>query len=458
MARGRARGSQNGDLILRDGSRVGVIGGGPAGSFFGYFLLDMAERVGIELDVEILEPRDFSVPGAQSCNMCGGIVSESLVQALAAEGINLPPSVVERGIDSYVLHMREGSVRIETPLLEKRIAAVHRGAGPRGAQDWRWQSFDGFLLDRVLSRGAKLVRERVEDVRWHEGRPSVVGAGREPRAYDLLAVAAGVNTSILDKLGALSHSYRPPRTTKTYICEIHLGVDGVHELFGSAMHVFLLDLPRLEFAALIPKGEHVTLCLLGERIDGDLVRAFLASPEVRGCLPPGWSAPKDLCRCAPHMNVGPARRPYADRVVFVGDSGVARLYKDGIGSAYRTAKAAAVTAVFDGISGDAFGRRFARSCRAIRADNAIGRLVFAIAGRQRSQRSACRGILRMAAAEQRLSGNARRMSMVLWDVFTGSAPYREVFVRTLHPLFWGRLLWEIGSGIATREPARERPV
>jgi hypothetical protein len=36
-------------LQLDDGSQIAVIGGGPAGSFFSYFLLDIAERVGIDI-------------------------------------------------------------------------------------------------------------------------------------------------------------------------------------------------------------------------------------------------------------------------------------------------------------------------------------------------------------------------------------------------------------------------
>lgn len=41
--------------------------------------------------------------------------------------------------------------------------------------------------------------------------------------------------------------------------------------FGSAMHIFLLDIPRLEFAAMIPKGDYLTVCLLGRHIDRDLI-------------------------------------------------------------------------------------------------------------------------------------------------------------------------------------------
>ena len=36
-------------LQLQDGSRVAVIGGGPAGSFFAYFLLQFAQRLGLDL-------------------------------------------------------------------------------------------------------------------------------------------------------------------------------------------------------------------------------------------------------------------------------------------------------------------------------------------------------------------------------------------------------------------------
>ncbi len=48
------------DLKLKNGSRIAVIGGGPAGSFFSYFLLDLAERVKLDIHVDIYEQQDFS--------------------------------------------------------------------------------------------------------------------------------------------------------------------------------------------------------------------------------------------------------------------------------------------------------------------------------------------------------------------------------------------------------------
>ena len=115
-------------LRLDHGSRVAVVGGGPAGSFFSYFLLDMAERIDLKIHVDIYEPRDYDVTGPGGCNMCGGVIYESLVQSLAVEGINLPPSVVQRGIECNMLHMVNGSTQIRTPRFEKRIATTFRGA------------------------------------------------------------------------------------------------------------------------------------------------------------------------------------------------------------------------------------------------------------------------------------------------------------------------------------------
>jgi hypothetical protein len=57
-----------------------------------------------------------------------------------------------------------------------------------------------------------------------------------------------------------------------------------------------------------------------------------------------------------------------------------------------------------------------------------------------------RGVGEMVSGEQQRPGARRRMSMVLWDTFTGSAPYRDVFLRCLHPAFLGRLFWDTLAG------------
>jgi flavin-dependent dehydrogenase len=442
----RRNGDAGSSFTLENGSRIGVVGGGPAGSFFAYFLLTMAERLGISLVVDIYEPRDFSKPGPAGCNMCGGIVYESMVQLLSTEGINLPTTVVQRGIDSYVLHMDVGSVRIETPRKEKRIAAVHRGAGPRGIGERRWGSFDGHLLNLAAAKGANIIRERVEELGKENGRSRITTKRGISAGYDLLVGAIGVNSPFLKRFEQLGTGYRAPVTARTSVAEFFLGEEAIQTYLGSSMHVFLPNLPRLEFAALIPKGDYVTVCLLGKGIDAALLESFLAMPEVKRCFPPGWTVPKDFCRCYPSINVDGAGMPFADRMVFIGDSCMSRLYKDGIGAAYRTAKAAAKTAIFHGISGEDFRRHFSPVCRAISADNRVGKVIFLLIRLIQNLRCTRRGVLQMTVREQRGTGVRRRMSWVLWDTFTGNASYREVFIRTLHPIFLGRLVLETALG------------
>ena len=431
-------------MSLQDGSSIAVIGAGPAGSMFSYFFMNMAQMMGLDVDVDIYEPRRFCHRGPAGCNHCGGIVSESLVQRLATEGIRLPDSVVQRGIESYTLHMDVGDVEIATPLLEKRIAAIYRGNGPRASEPLDTHSFDGYLLDLALEKGARLVPKLVSDVQRESDRMTVCCADQSSADYDLVVVATGVNSRLMETLESQTAEFARPERTKTFICEFKLGRDLIRETFGPSMHVFLLDIPRLEFAALIPKGDYVTLCLLGDDIDESLIDRFFAAPEVRERFP-GGEIPGHACHCYPRINIRPARPVYGDRLVFIGDCGSTRLFKDGIGAAYRTSKAAAKAAVFHGVSAQAFHDHYAPLCRRINNDNRVGKMVFSFASLVQKARFARRGILQMTAREQQQTDSPRRMSGVLWDLFSGSASYTNVFVRTLHPAYIGNLLWNLVS-------------
>ena len=430
---------------LQDGSRIAVIGAGPAGSMFSYFFLSMAETIGLDVGVDIFEPRHFCHRGPAGCNHCGGIVSESLVQRLATEGIRLPDSVVQRGIESYTLHMDVGDVEIATPLMEKRIAAIYRGNGPRQSEPLDTDSFDGYLLGLAQEKGASMIPRLVTDVRREDGLMTVSCADQYRDKYDLVVVATGVNSRLQEILENESREFVRPSRTKTFICEYHLGRERIRETFGPSMHVFLLDIPRLEFAALIPKGDYVTLCLLGDDIDEELMDRFFGSPEVRNCFP-GAVIPEHVCHCYPRINTKAAQPVYGDQLVMVGDSGSTRLFKDGIGAAYRTAKAAAKTAAFHGVDADSFKEYYAPLCRKINNDNKVGKFVFSIASLVQKARFARRGVLRMTANEQERGDSPRRMSGVLWDLFSGSASYTNVFLRTLHPAYIGGLLWNLVAG------------
>jgi CRP-like cAMP-binding protein/flavin-dependent dehydrogenase len=435
------------DFKLKDHSKVAVVGSGPAGSFFAYFLITMAERLDLRLDIDLYDSKKFSRCGPAGCNYCGGIISESLVQILSTEGINIPPTVAQRGIDSYLLHTDEGSVRIELPLHEKRIAAVYRGGGPTGTKESSWSSFDGFLQEIAIHKGARLLKSRVEGILWDTEKPVLKTSSGNSESYDLIVGAVGVNTSGAKLFEDLKLGYHPPQTQQTYLCEFPLGAELVQKHFGTSMNVFLLNIPRLEFAALIPKGDFVTMCLLGERIDKELVHAFLNTPEVKECFPPKWDLTQShSCQCFPKINIRTAVKPFADRVVLIGDCAATRLFKDGIGAAYVTAKAAAAAAVFHDVSAKAFEKHYWPICKKIVRDNAIGKRVFAFTRLIQKLSFAKRGIIRLTLKEQNESKDGRHLSGVLWDTFTGSAPYRDIFRRLFAPALLIRLFWETVHG------------
>ncbi len=437
-------------MTIEEGSRIGVLGGGPAGSMFAYFALNFAQLMDMQIEVDIYEPRDFTKPGPVGCNMCGGIVSESLIQSLALEGIHIPSTVMQRGIDSYVLHTDSDSIRIDTPLREKRIAAVHRGGGPRDARELKWGGLDGHLMGLAQKLGAKVITARVADVGWDNGRPQV-RLKDSAQTYDLLVGASGVNSTGWQLFENLGFKCKRPQTAKTFITELNLGNETINRYFGTSMHMFLLDLPNLDCAAIIPKGDFVTVCLLGHEIDDELIKKFFNSAPVKRCFPDTWVPGEGVCHCSPKINVGEAAVPYLDRVVLVGDCGVSRLYKDGIGAAYRTAKYAAKTAIFGGVSASDFEKHFLPLYRSIANDNRYGLFIFSVVHQIKRLKLLLNGTMEMTAVEQGNPTAAKRMSLVLWDMFTGSAPYRDIFYLTLDPRFISQLVLNTALALAGRK-------
>ncbi len=110
--------------------------------------------------------------------------------------------------------------------------------------------------------------------------------------------------------------------------------------------------------------------------------------------------------------------------------------------------------LFHGVSAEDFKKYYAPVCRAIDFDNQMGKVVFGFGTLVQRSRFARRGVLRMTTNEQKQTARPRRMSGVLWDLFTGSAPYTDVFWRTLHPAYIVHLLWNLVAGNMPGSAAR----
>jgi flavin-dependent dehydrogenase len=416
--------------ILHNDAQIAVVGGGPTGSFFSIFALKMAKMMEKSVHVTIYEPKDFTKDGPIGCNKCGGVISELLVQNLAVEGINLPDSVVQKGINSYKLHTQYGNVYIETPSKEKTIATVYRGGGPRGIIGSEKESFDRFLLDMAIHEGAVHNHEKVDRIEYRNNRPALFSKDSLIQEPDLVVGALGVKSQTFRIFEDMGFGYRKPETVTAAIAEIWMDKNTISEYFGTSVNLFLLPLKDIKFAAIIPKGTYVTVCILGKNIDHNTVNTFIDHPVVQSALP-GKGAYEIACRCLPKMNIRAPEVAFADGVVLCGDAGSTRLFKDGLGAAYIMGKAAAKTAIFHGISKKHFRDHYQPVYKSIVVDNLYGKFLFAVTDLHKGYKTLTNGMLRVVRKEQADPAYPKRLSSMLWDMFTGNERYRNIFFRCM---------------------------
>ena len=432
--------AESSPYALDDGSRIAVIGGGPTGSFFSIFALKLAKMLDKNLNITIYDPKNFTKDGPAGCNKCAGIISELLVQTLAVEGINLPDSVVWKGINSYQLHTTKGSVSIATPSFENTIAAVYRGGGPKGIIGEHKESFDDFLLDQALKEGAAHIPLKIEGIEYKNDKPILFSQGGEIGQADLVVGAVGVNSAKSGIFRDIGFGYEEPRTIKAALAELSFDEEIVSEHFGNSIHLFLLPMKNLKFAAMIPKVTYLTLCILGHDLNANTIKDFLDYPVVKEVLPKSASY-KFRCRCLPKMNVKAPKIPFTDRVVMCGDAGSTRLFKDGLGAAYIMGKAAANTAVLHGVSKQDFQEHYYPVYKNIIVDNYYGSYLYFLADLYKNYGLLTRWMLQIVQAEQSDPEDPKRLSSVLWNMFTGNERFKNIFATAVSlPMRFG--LWK----------------
>jgi flavin-dependent dehydrogenase len=407
-------------MRLVDGSRVVIVGGGPAGSLTALHLLLYAAEAGLSLGITILEARDFSRPGPGGCNKCAGILSPTLVHNLETLGLSLPEHVIQSELVTYILHMDGSELTIQRPDLNHRIFSVYRGGGPRLASPSPLPSFDGWLLEQAQARGADVQRGRVRTIQMarteHEARPVVITARQEYPA-DLVVLATGVNARApLDQ----AWGYRPPRTDIMAQDEVPLPKG----FSDDSVHIYFDHPPGLIFGGLIPKGRYANISLLGHKTPPDAVNDFLEGHGLMSLFP---SEAPGLCGCTPRVAVSMASNYYHDRLAAVGDAAVTRLYKDGIGAAFLTAQALARTAIQRGVGRADFAAGYRPVCQQINVGNRYGRWLFQLWSFRRRSSFLMRAWVRAIRIEASLPPAAHIHTRVLWGMFTGSESYQKLF-------------------------------
>jgi flavin-dependent dehydrogenase len=426
-----------GSLELADGDRVAVVGGGPAGAAFSIFFLSLARELGRDISLTIFERKDFTRAGPVGCNQCAGVVSESLLATLSIEGVRLAEPIVQHGVDSYRFVMPSGDATLRVGTEQHAIATVYRAGGPLKGTRELSASFDSYMLDMAEARGAKVEKTSVDSLECRDGRFAIFSEGEQVGLADLLVGAFGHRPTTAKAFEDLGFGYRRPKAAKVLQVEIPLDPEDVSRYFGGAVVVTMRPIKGVEFCALTPKSDGLTMTLLGRDIEGDTPTRVLSVPHIRKLFPPGMSPDAVSCRCMPLLTVTPARNPFGDRVVIVGDACVSKLFKDGIGSAFITARAAANCALLAGVSREAFRERYLPACAQIAKDNRYGALLLFYLAPLISRVPGLAKTL-IAFVNDEREHNRDELTGILWDVFTGTNPYRSVFMRGLSPALWAR--------------------
>lgn len=411
---------------LEPGSRMAVVGGGPAGSFFAICLLRLARERNLDIQVEIYEARNFAASGPLGCNRCAGILSASLLKNLRGLGISIPQEVVLGRITSYQLYSPYGTAEIKNPDPFDDIFSIYRGSGPLHSHGQQVASFDGFLLAQAQSLGARVLHQKAQEISL---RPSpTVRSNDAQEEYDLVVLSSGLNSGTIPVEGL---PYRPPATRSMAQDELYAAPEDIQRFFGASVKVFLLPGADLIFGTLVPKGHFINVSLLGA---GETWRVedFLSNDLVKEAIPFPYER---SCGCRPKIAVGMASHFYADGFVAIGDACVARLYKDGIGSALLTARQAARTALDHGVSSEEFARHYAPLALAIHRDNRFGKAIFGVHHRIKESPALFRSHSRLIAAEQSQGKREQPFSRTFWGIFTGSYTYRQIAQTALKPSF-----------------------
>jgi flavin-dependent dehydrogenase len=436
-------------LRLKNNSKIAIIGGGPAGSFFANDAIQQAKKLGINIQITIFNGKDFSQRGPSGCNMSAAVIAGSLHAKLTRDGIILPESIIRQEIKGYYFHTEEYGIELYRPdqINKSSIMAVYRGNGPLYSTHTGSHSFDDFLLKHVINQGVSVISEPVLDLRLSSNldTPATViygkGGHQNKMEADLVVGAFGINSRIIDKIRDLNFGYIPPKTIRTCQMEIPLDAAFIKNSFKDNIQVFALGIEPFRFASMVPKGNYVTVSLVGSRdlTSNDLLD-FLNHPVVRKNLPHDWEMPEKFCMCLPKIVLSHAKNPFTDRFVMVGDASISRIFKNGLESAYITSQLAVRAAFENGISSEDFARHYYKPAHKLLAmDNRLGAVILAISDFVTRQNWLVKARLSYVE-DKRGSWIANHLNALLWNMVTGDAPYHKILIQALNPLFQIKLI------------------
>lgn len=417
---------------LKNDSKVGIIGAGPAGTFFALHLMGMGAEKGLKFDITIFDSKNFTDIGARGCNMCAGAISNTLFNNLTKLGFEIPGDVLKDKVTGYVMHLKgeTGVIDVDpsTP-----IYTVFRSAGPVFSME-KIRGFDQVLLDYAINEGVRFINQRVKKIIPGSKEKISLIFGEDGKEWEgeLLVGAFGVNSKIVENL---EFGYKPPKCWSVCQTEIEVSEDFAAETIQNKIHIFGTDNPNIKYIAFTPKGKFITVTAIGKNVKRVDVEKSLKEDTIASYLPIKYTF---KCHCHPRIPVTIARNPFSDRFVIIGDAAASRYLKNGIESAFFTGKWAAINSLHNGLSSEDFKMNYYNTCRSnFLYDNVYGKILFGIFDCSSKSNMISRININMIREEHKKSDDSKVLSSVFWHLFAGDAPYAHILHESLR---WKLLL------------------
>jgi len=406
------------NLPLKDNAVIAIIGGGPSGSACAIRLLRSAEKAGKKINVVIFEGKDFKI----HYNQCVGVLSPPLMDILEKDLlVELPPKLFKRSIHGYRLHGGNSEVLLFDRGTSGMTITVRR------------LEFDRFLLNTALDLGARLIESRVTNIEFinpekEDGEVRIYSESGYMKA-DCMVAAFGLDNTMLSVMEGVTKSRkpykRPKKMLKTFVTKFHADPVFMRKNVGNIIYAYLKppEIPRIEFAAISPKGDHIIINIAGENVTSLDMDMFLSLEDVKEHLPSVDTS--DLSYFEGRFPTAPSKNPYGDRYVGVGDTtGWMRPFKGkGINVAIITGIRAADAIIGGGIGDDSF-KKYEENCRELLDDYIYGVMV----------RFMCR------KASRFFVGRMVRMALVnpviydaLFDSVSGHRAYKDIIKSLIKP-------------------------
>lgn len=369
--------------VIKNGTKIIIVGGGIGGSSMARELLILATRENIDIEINLVN--------SNTCNYCGGLIT-NLAQGTLQEIYQLPvpKELILKEINTCIYVTNEGSVEID---LKKKMIATLRtskfgilgfddsiknriteGLGPKALA--MLKIFEPALVRKIFAPETKESKWKVQLSRMdHNNRPIVLEG-------DVLVMASGFKSLNRPMMKDFERQtgYIPPPLMEASVTEIY--TDEARNNNMQDQVIIVDNIVPGAVIAVIPKSNYwVTVTSLGKKLTPSDIDLLFSAEAIKKYLDLPSASNYLRCRtiCPAQVFTGSSTKFYGDGWVAIGDlTGYGRVLKDGYFASFFSSQLVAHTLFYHGSQASDFRKHYHRPLKKFLLDNRFGMWLFNI--------------------------------------------------------------------------------